>query len=297
MGRLQIEPLAGALGAEIKGIDLGSPIGDAAFNELLAVFHQYLVVFFPDQHLTTTQHRDFACRFGELDIPNFSPPFATPPVEGHPEIYQLIKEPDDQSMNIGGFWHADVTHREMPNLASIAYVREAPDVGGDTLFANLHAAYDSLSLGLKSLLGSLNAVHSSAMPHGGAPVRLAASSRCHAPKTEALQFEMDQVEPTHIETVHPVVRRHPVTRRKALYVNRGFTSHFEHWTMSESQPLLDYLWRHAERPEFTCRYRWDTGTVGIWDNRCVLHYALNDYYGERRVLHRISVNEPARPAG
>ena len=292
---MHIEPLAGALGAEIVGVDLSKPMRDDQFEELLAIFHRYQVIFFPAQDLTTNQHRNFAARFGELDIPEFAPPFETPAVPGHPEIYQLVKDPASQSINIGGFWHADVTHRERPNLASIAYVREAPSYGGDTLFSNLYAAYAALSPGLQERLSRMRAVHSSAMPYGGGSVRSAAVSRDHAPQADSLQFEMDQVEKDHIETLHPVVRHHPDTGRESLYVNRAFTSRFEGWTKAESFPLLDYLWQHAERPEFTCRYRWHVGTVGIWDNRCVLHYALNDYYGQRRLLHRISVNEASRP--
>jgi len=293
---MKIEPLAGALGAELIDVDLSAPMNDLEFAELHSAFLDYQVVFFPGQNLTTAQHRDFAMRFGELDIPVFVPPFETPPVAGHPEIYQLVKEPDNHSVNLGGFWHADVTHRETPNLASIAYVREAPSSGGDTLFANLYLAYETLSCGMQDMLDSMCAVHTSAMPYVGGSVRSTAVSREHVQSTEAVNFEMDQVESEELETVHPVVRRHPGSGRKSLYVNRGFTSHFEGWTMDESYPLLKFLWEHAERPEFTCRYRWAVGTVGIWDNRCVLHYALNDYYGQRRVLHRISVNEATRPS-
>ena len=293
---MKIKPLAGALGAEIVGVNLDAVMSHAEFEEIHAAFLDYQVIFFPGQTLTTEQHREFAARFGELDIPVFVPPFETPPVVGHPEIYQLVKEPDNSSVNIGGFWHADVTHRETPNLASIAYVREAPSCGGDTLFANLYLAYETLSPGMQEMLDSMQAVHTSAMPYGGGSVRSVAVSREHVPQAGGVSFEMDQVESEQIETVHPVIRCHPGTRRKSLYVNRGFTSHFDGWTMEESYPLLNYLWSHAERPEFTCRYRWALGTVGIWDNRCVLHYALNDYYGQRRVLHRISVNEPSRPS-
>jgi len=292
---VKIDPMTGALGAEISDVDLSAPMDDDLFSAIKAVFLDYQVVFFPNQNLTTTQHRDFASRFGSLDIPVFVPPFDTPKVEGHPEIYQLIKEPADSSINIGGFWHADVTHRETPNLASIAYVREAPEFGGDTLFSNLYLAYETLSPGLQNMLRGMRAIHTSAMPYGGKTARSAALSRDHVKQTGEFDFEMDNVEEKLIETAHPVIRQHPDTGRLSLYVNRAFTSHFENWTPEESKPLLEFLWEHAERPEFTCRYRWRQGSVGIWDNRCVLHYALNDYYGQRRVLHRISVNEANRP--
>ena len=294
---MKVEPLAGALGAEVTGVDLAADMSADLFDEVYGVFVEHSVVFFPNQSLTTVEHRDFAARFGELDIPVFAPPFETPAVDGHPEIYQLVKQADDRSVNLGGFWHADVTHRETPHLGSIVFVREAPAVGGDTLFSNLHLAYETLSDGLKTLLESMQAVHSSAMPFGGGSVRNMAVSRTHVPAAGTVQFDIDQVEGGgHVEAEHPVVRRHPDSGRKSLYVNRGFTSHFAGWTVEESAPLLNFLWTHSERPEFTCRYRWRAGTLGIWDNRCVHHYALNDYYGERRVLHRISITEAARPS-
>ena len=293
---MKISPISGALGAEITGVDLSRTLSRDEFDELFALFLRYQVVFFPEQTLTTTQHRDFAARFGELDIPVFVPPFSMPPVQGHPEIYQLLKEADDRSINIGGFWHADVTHREHPNLASVAYVREAPSYGGDTLYSNLYLAYETLSPGLQASLAQLRAVHSSEMPYGGKSVRSPAVSKDSVESAEKFDFEMRNVETDIIVTSHPVVRRHPETGRQLLYVNRGFTSHFENMTREESFPLLDYLWRHTEKPEFTCRYRWRVGTVGIWDNRCVLHCALNDYFGQRRLVHRISVNEAQRPS-
>ena len=293
---MDVRPLSGALGAEIYSLDLSQPMSDELFASIYQVFLDYQVIFFPGQNLTTVQHRDFAARFGELDIPKFVAPFKTPAVPGHPEIYHLVKEADDQSINIGGFWHADVTHHERPNLGSVAYMREAPSFGGDTLFANQYLAYEALSEGMRTMLDGLNAVHSSDMPYGGKAVRSPALSNKHTISAEKFEFEMGDVDGAHLEMTHPVVRRHPDTKRKSLYVNRGFTSHFENMTPEESLPLLDFLWHHAERPEFTCRYRWGTGSVTVWDNRCVLHYALNDYYGQRRVMHRISINEATRPA-
>jgi taurine dioxygenase len=294
---LIISPLSGPLGAEIHDISLSEELSSTAFDEIYQAFLEYQVVFFPDQSLNPDQHKKFSERFGEIDMPRFAPPFDMPLIDGHPEIYQLVKEEDDISANVGGFWHADVTHRERPNLASIAYVLESPSKGGDTLFSNSYLAYETLSSGMKNLLDSLKAVHSSEMPHGGKSVRSPAVSSQNSPSTEKFEFEMDGVESTLIENTHPVVRCHPDTGRKSLYVNRGFTSHFLGMTEQESLPLLNYLWQHSEKPEFTCRYRWSAGDVGIWDNRCVLHYALNDYLGERRVVHRISVNEPSRPLG
>ena len=292
---MRVQPISGALGAQVTGVDL-TDLNDAVFRDIHRALLEHLVIFFPDQTITTIEHRAFAQRFGKLDIPKFVPPFEMPPVDGHPEIYQLLKEADNPSINLGGFWHADVTHRELPNKLSIVNVIESPEYGGDTLYSNLYLAYEALSDGMKSTLSTLNAVHSSEMPYGGKAARTRAISRSHTGAPDTLEFEMDNVEQNHVETCHPVVRRHPDTGRQLLYVNRGFTSHFEGMTREESFPILDYLWRHCERPEFTCRYRWRPKTVGIWDNRCVLHCALNDYYGQRRLLHRISVNEETRPA-
>jgi len=294
--KVQIDPISGALGAEITGVDL-SELSTQAFKAVNQALLEHQVIFFPFQNLSTTEHRDFAKLFGELDTPKFSPPFDTPKVKGHPEIYQLLKEADDQTINVGGFWHADVTHRERPHKLSVIYVKESPDYGGDTLFSNLYMAYETLSEGMKNMLEGMKAVHSSEMPFGGAEARSSAISRSHNSQSGNVKLKIENVEGEFVETLHPVIRTHPETNRKLLYVNRGFTSHFEGMTREESFPLLDYLWKHCERSEFTCRYRWKAGSLGIWDNRCVNHNALNDYYGQRRLLHRISVNEEIRPQG
>ena len=295
-GHFEVVPLAGALGAEIRGVDLSARLTDTEFDFIYQVFLDYLVIFLPDQVLSPAEQLRFAQRFGEVVSPRFVPPYDMPPIDGYPEIYQLIKEPHDPAVNVGGLWHADVTYRERPNLASIAYVKEAPVFGGDTMYANLYLAYEQLSSGMRTLLDGLEAIHLSTMPYGGASVRSLALSREHVPSDTERNFTMDSVEDTIIEGSHPVVRRHPDTGRKQLYVNRGFTDRFAGMNKEESFPLLQFLFAHCERPEFTCRYRWRDATIGVWDNRCVLHYALNDYFGQRRVMHRISTNEAARPS-
>ena len=292
---MEIHPISGALGAEIIGVDL-SVLSEGLFNSVHQALIDYQVIFFPSQKLSPIGHRDLAKRFGDLDIPKFNPPFDMPKVSGHPEIYQLLKEANDQSMNIGGFWHADVTHRELPNKLSIANMIDAPSCGGDTLYSNLYMALEMLSEGMRAMLEGLRAIHTSEMPYGGKEARSPTVSRSRVKLSKEIDFEVTNLEAEKIETSHPVVRRHPETGRKLLYVNRGFTSHFEGMTREESFPLLDYLWRHTERSQFTCRYRWRSGTVGIWDNRCVLHQALNDYFGQRRLVYRISVNEDVRPS-
>ena len=295
---VRIEPLSGALGAEIRGIDITAPLDGSCFAAIHRALLDHLVLFFPDQRLRPDQQRDFAARFGSVDEEPFGYPLRMPPLEGHPEVYRIIKEPGDRSLNFGGFWHADVTYRERPNLGSVVYAEEAPTHGGDTLFSNQYLAYETLSEGMKAMLEDLSAVHTSSMPHGGEAARFPAVAREHAPRPEDRSFAAS----THargstkiIEHEHPVVRRHPESGRRCLYVNRAFTSHFSGMTRAESLPLLEFLWRHGERLEFTCRYRWRRHCLGIWDNRCVLHFALNDYYGQRRVMHRISIHEATRP--
>ena len=295
---IRIEPLSGALGAELFGIDLGAPLDEARFAVIRQALLDHLVIFFPGQRLGPERQRDIAARFGPVDEEPFIYPLRMPALEGHPEVYRIVKEPRDRSLNLGGFWHADVTYRERPNLGSVVYIEEAPTHGGDTLFSNQYLAFETLSEGMKAMLRRLRAVHSSAMPYGGEAARFPAVARNHAPRPEDRTFEAS----THarsttaiIEHDHPVVRRHPESGRCSLYVNRAFTSRFRGMSREESRPLLEFLWRHAERPEFTCRYRWRRHCLGIWDNRCVLHFALNDYYGQRRVMHRISIHEAARP--
>ena len=292
MVELDVRPIAGALGAEIHGVDL-TRLDDATFAAIHRAFLDHLVVFMPGQDLTPDLHREFAARFGEIDMAPFVHPLKVPLVPGHPEILDLIKEPDDESINQGGLWHSDVTFRERPHKLSVIYALESPSCGGDTMFANQYLAYETMSEGLKRLLDGLAAVHTSTMPYGG-DARSGAVSRTHAPRPEHGKADASvnvHDEPVMVsETEHPVVRTHPETGRKALFVSRAFTARFAGMTEAESGPLLDYLWEHAVRPEFTCRYHYEAGTVGIWDNRCAQHYALNDYFGERRHMHRIAVH-------
>ena len=294
MVELDVRPIAGALGAEIHGVDL-SRLDDATFTAIHRAFLDHLVVFIPGQSLTLTPnlHRDFAARFGEVDTAPFVHPLKVPLVPGHPEILDLVKEPEDQSINQGGLWHSDVTFRERPHMLSVIYALESPSCGGDTMFANQYLAYETLSEGMKRMLAGLHAVHSSTMPYGG-DARTGAVSRTHAPRPEqgkaAASVNVHDESVTVSEIEHPVVRTHPETGREALYVNRAFTARFAGMTEAESRPLLEFLWGHAVRPELTCRYHYAAGTVGIWDNRCAQHYALNDYFGARRHMHRISVH-------
>lgn len=271
MSELTVRRVSGGCGAEVLGVNLAS-LSNSDWQGIRDAYREFGVIFFRDQRITPEEHIAFARRWGPIDINKFFKADAA-----HPEIAEVRKEAD-QTSNIGGGWHTDHSYDEAPAMGSILVARELPEFGGDTLFANLYAAYDALSDGLKASLGSLRAVHSSRHVFG----------------TEGA-YKATDLEKTfgneHLvgDTVHPVVITHPESRRKALYVNPAFTVHFEGWTAEESRPLLEYLYRHAARPEFTCRFGWAEGSVAFWDNRCTWHYALNDYHGQRRLMHRITV--------
>jgi taurine dioxygenase len=296
---VEIRPLAGALGAELFGARIAKGVSDSEFADINAAFLEHLVLQFRQQDpLSPEQHTAFAARFGEIDYQPFAYPLKPPGVPGHPQILVNLKEAGDRSINVGGLWHSDVTFRQRPHKAGIIYAKDAPYFGGDTMFANQYLAFESLSDGMRALLVGLSAEHCSAMVHGSEAARTAASSRGHAPRTEdrAISRSLNEAaERAHETSVHPAVRTHPETSRKCLYLNRGFVTRFATMSMEESKPILEYLWAHSVLPEFTCRLRWLPNDVGIWDKRCTLHFALNDYYGYRREFHRISVHEGTRP--
>jgi taurine dioxygenase len=275
---IEVSPIAGALGAEIGGVDLAD-LDDATFCEIREAFHDHLVIFFRDQTLTPAQHMAFARRFGELDIH----PFAAG-LDGYPEVLPIIKEPSDRAANFGGTWHSDVTFYEKPALGSILYALEVPTAGGDTMFANMYAAYEALSDGLKNTLDGMIAIHSASRVYGTGNSR-AANRQKDGGKSMQIRTGFD----AEATVEHPVVRTHPETGRKGLFVNRNFTLRFKDWTDEESAPLLNYLYDHCVRPEFTCRFRWQPRSIAFWDNRCTQHYALNDYHGQRREMHRVTV--------
>jgi taurine dioxygenase len=269
---IEVRRLTTGCGAEVLGVDLRQ-LGNRQWDEIRRAFTDHGVIFFRDQALTPEEHLAFARRWGPIDINRF---FKA--VEGYPEIAEVRKEPD-QKANIGGGWHTDHSYDTAPAMGSILYAREVPPDGGDTLFASMYQAYDALSDGLKTTLEGLRAIHSDEHVFG--------AKGYNAQKTEG-----GRIGNTHMtkgEVSHPVVIRHPESGRKALYVNSAFTLRFDGWSVEDSRPLLDYLYRHAVRPEFTCRFRWAPGSLAFWDNRCTWHYAANDYYGERRLMHRITV--------
>jgi taurine dioxygenase len=275
---IDIRPASAATGAEIHGVDLREPMTDRIYREIRNALNEYGVIFFRDQDLTPGQHVAFTERFGKILVTDFMNPVA-----GHPMITIIGKEPE-QTRNIGGNWHTDHSFEERPPLGSVLVARELPSVGGDTMFASMYDAYDRLSEGLRQTLEGMRAVHSKRSAFD--PKKLTAERQSGTAKEIAeLEGRTKQY-----EAVHPVCPRHPESGRKLLYVNPNYTSHFDGWTVEESEPLLQYLYRHATRPESTCRFHWQPGSIAFWDNRSTWHLALNDYHGMRRIMHRITID-------
>lgn len=259
-GSPDIRRAAGALGAEVRGIDLALPLDQPLFAALKAAFLEHHVLVFPGQeHLTPDQISRFASLWGPLQ----TMPEGSPSLDGNREVFVLDFEGKKPPTDI---WHSDLTLEERPPLGSVLLGRVIP-IGGDTIFANQHLAYDALSDGMKAMLNGLNAVHDGHFwTRGG-------------------KFTIDQLP----RSVHPVVRTHPETERKALYVNSAYTAHFEDMTQEESRPLLEWLWTHSVQPNFTFRHRWTQGDLLMWDNRSVQHFAVADYGTARRVMHRVTI--------
>lgn len=271
MNDLTIEPIAGALGAEISGVDLTQPLG----NEVVATMRQalldYLVIFFRDQALSPEGLARFGRYFGALGQYPF--------IQGLPDCPDVIevKKLEHEKVNFGGIWHSDTTYLDEPPMGSVLHAVEVPAAGGDTMFANMYLAYDALSPGLKRVLAGLSGVSSSAK----ADVSRTREDRiASSPGRKAGEV---------FEAVHPVIRTHPESGRKALYVNRAHTVRFDGMTEEESSPLLEFLFDHQIRPEFTCRFRWRVGSVAFWDNRASQHNPINDYHGQRRIMRRITI--------
>ncbi len=271
---MQVTKLAGALGAEVSGIDLSQDLSNAEFDAVHSAFLKHHVLVFRDQTgLTPTAHKAFGRRFGSLNIHPY-----VDGMEAHPEILEIIKEPED-TLNFGGGWHSDMSFLEAPALGSILHAIDLPPYGGDTLFASQIAAYEALSEGMKEMLSGLTAIHSASREYSskGQSAQKRESMTSHE-ATDAPEYE------------HPVVRTHPETGRKGLYINPAFTLRFKNMTKRESQPLLMFLFNHSREERFTCRVRWTRDAVTMWDNRCTWHYALNDYAGHRRHMRRVTVN-------
>ncbi|MDP6391023.1 MAG: TauD/TfdA family dioxygenase [Alphaproteobacteria bacterium] len=272
--KIEVTPYGGAVGAEVGGVDLGE-LDNETFAEIEQALYENLVLFFHDQDITEDEQVAFAARFGPIGYYPF--------VEGlrdHPEIVPVLKEAGE-SLNFGGVWHSDTAYLEKPPMGSVLYAKELPPVGGDTLWSNMYLAYERLSGGMKDVLDGLKAVNSSRK--GPAAITREARIEDHG-KEDAADY---------YEAVHPAIRIHPATGKKAIYVNIGHTANFEGMTEEESAPILNYLFEHAIRPEFTCRFKWEVGDVAVWDNRCAQHYAMNDYHGHRRLMHRVTIEGEA----
>jgi len=269
--KMEVRRIAGALGAEVSGVGDVRSLDEKTVKGIRQALLDHQVVFFRNQNLDPASFLRFTSHFGT--------PVEYPFVKGlpdFPEIIQVLKREEEQ-INFGGIWHSDTTYFEEPPMGSVLLARELPPYGGDTLFANQYAAYDSLSEGLKQTLSTLRAVNTSA-------------------KADASQTREDRIiesgrstARTDLEATHPVVRTHPETGRKALYVNIAHTARFEGWTEEESAPLLNYLFAHQVKPEFTCRFRWEPNSIAFWDNRCTQHNPINDYHGFRRLMHRVTL--------
>ncbi|MEM7018461.1 MAG: TauD/TfdA family dioxygenase [Pseudomonadota bacterium] len=271
---LHCEPLTDCIGAEISGLDLSNTLAEDALAEVRQVFLDYHVVTFRNQTLTPEAQKTFGAYFGEFEIHPFRPP-----IPGYPELLSITKEADEQH-NVGGGWHTDMTFLPTPPKGSMLYALELPPAGlGDTMFSSCIAAYEALSPTLQSLLMQLVGLHSAERVHGeSATKEQSAFRQAAAKKPEATQV-----------IKHPVVRIHPESGRKGLFVNPSFTFCFEGMTQAESKPLLDFLFEHMSKPEFVLRYQWQVGDLVFWDNRCTQHYALNDYHGHRREMRRLMI--------
>lgn len=268
---LEIRPIAGALGAELHGVDLSGDLTDARVAEIRQALLDHLVIFFRDQNLPPDRFAAFARRFGTP----VEYPFVKG-IDGFPEIIAVAKM-EHEKVNFGGIWHSDTTYLQQPPMGSMLVAREVPEYGGDTLFANQYMAYETLSPGMKRFLDGALGVSTSAK----ADVSRTREDRIKSDGTEAAR------QPLSAE--HPAVRTHPETGKRALYVNVAHTARFADMTEAESAPILNYLFQHQTRPEFTCRFRWQPGSVAFWDNRCAQHNPINDYHGFRRVMHRITL--------
>ena len=265
-----VTPAAGAVGAEIGDVDLRD-LSDGLVADIRKAWLDHGVVFFRDQDLTPEQFLAFADSIGERARYPF-----VPGIDGYDDIIAVMKLPHE-TVNFGGIWHSDTAYLDEPPMATMLLAREVPPAGGDTLYASQYAAYDALSDGMKELLAPLRAVNTSAM------------ADVSKTREDRIKDADGAVETRDYEAVHPVVRTHPETGRKALYVNVAHTARFEGMTEDESGGLLRFLFAHQVRPEFTCRFSWQPGSLALWDNRCVQHNPVNDYHGYKRVMHRITL--------
>jgi taurine dioxygenase len=272
---IETHRIAGALGAEVTGVDLSQDLPDAVIDELRAALLEHLVIFFRDQNLTPDRQLAFARRWGKIHLHPF---MAGMP--DHPEVLEIRKSPTDKR-NFGGTWHTDQMFAPQPAMGTMLYAKQVPLAGGDTLFSNQYLAYETLSDGMKRLLSGVRGVCVGDRKQGGVS-RMAYNAATIAMKTVEPPKDLQTT------TAHPLVRTHPETGRKSLYIG-NHVHYLEGMTEEESAPLIRYLRDHSARPEFTCRFRWRNGSLAFWDNRCTQHNAINDYPAETRVMHRVTI--------
>jgi taurine dioxygenase len=280
--RIDVKPIAGALGAEIAGVDLGT-LDDETFDEIQAAWLKYLVVFFRGQTIAPEQQLAFAKRFGDIHYHPFMRG-----MDEHPEILEIIKEEGDTKA-FGEVWHTDQMFNPKPAKATILYAKETPDAGGDTMFTNLYLAYETLSNPMKGMIAGVktwNVGDRKTLAQNGPMASAPRAGRYVGNEKMAAKVRDPGDVPT--ESAHPLVRTHPETGRKALYIS-NHTQTLDGFNRAEARPILDFLMAHAVQPEFTCRFRWDVGSLAFWDNRCAMHNPINDYHGHRRVMHRITL--------
>ena len=266
---IDVNPVSGALGAEIKGVDISIPLEAEVVSEIRDALLKHLVIFFQNQVITPRQQLNFSEQFGI--------PMEYPQLKGLPDcplVTEVIKL-EHETLNFGGVWHSDTTYLQQPPMASLLYAIEIPSYGGDTLFSNQYMGYETLSDGLKKTLSELVAVNTSSKPE----VSMTREDRM---REAGMELNI-------LSASHPAVRTHPETGNKALFVNKAHTTHFKDWTESESKSLLEFLFQHQVRTEFTCRFRWEKNSLAFWDNRCVQHHPVNDYQGFRRIMHRVTI--------
>ena len=275
---MRVTPLAPSMGAEITGIDLkkhfngsANRIDSAVMADIKAVWLECQLIVIRQQSITPEQQLRFAESLGEPDIYPF-----LQGLDGFPMITEVLKK-ETETVNFGGVWHSDTTYQLCPPMATVLYAKELPPIGGDTLFSNQYAAYEQLSDGLKRTIGPLRGVNS------------AGKKRVSATRKERVKESGSGIKAEKMIGIHPVVRIHPDTGRQSLFINPAHTVSFDEWTEPESAGLLAFLFAHQIAPEFQCRLSWQVGDIAIWDNRCTLHYPLNDYHGYRRLLHRITL--------
>ncbi len=269
--RFTVRPLAGALGAEIHGLDLRQALAPEVADDVRKAFLKYHMLCVREQHLTLDDYRRFARLFGEF---SGNPIHVALP--DYPEFVRVVKEPGQGGPTFGGSWHSDLPWFEAPPKATMLYAEEVPPYGGDTLYANLHLAYEGLSETLRGMIDGLVGIHSG---HNTYAVNAAVRS---------IKVVDEGWEGSQVDVEHPLVRRHPETGRKSLFISRS-SGNFKGMTVEESRPLVDFLMQHAVRPEYTCRLGWQAGSLAVWDNRCLLHHAVGDYADFRRVVYRTTI--------